>query len=111
MILLAWLHQQSSGLILFSPSSLQLFPDKVPQERILLFCHTELVVFQSFLPQYNFTLILICLQMHYECLFSIAILKSKSGRYKPELKGDGGVESWLMPRDWLHTMLTCPNVN
>lgn len=93
MVLLAWLHQQSSGLILFSSSSLQLFPDKVPQEKLLPFCCTELVMFQSFLPQYNFALNLICLQMHCACLFSIAILKSKSGRYKSELKGDGGIES------------------
>lgn len=80
MVLLAWLHQHSSGLILFSPSSLQLFPDKVPQERLLLFCHTELLVFQSFLPRYNFALNFICLQMYCGCLFSIAILKSKSDR-------------------------------
>lgn len=80
MVLLAWLRQQSSGLILFSPGSLQLFPDKVPQERLLLFCCTELVMFQSFLPRYDFALNLICLQMHCECLFSIVILKSKSGR-------------------------------
>lgn len=31
--------------------------------------------------------------MHCECLFSIAIFKSKLGRYKSELKWDGGIES------------------